>query len=170
MLLALVLGTLLEQGLGTQKVVLVLLTAHLIIFWLSQDSNVTPPVCLTAFAVATIAKTPPMRTGLTALKIAKDLYLVHLLMSYTSLVSRDWVEVVTIGSFAIIATYAFSAAMEGYLEGPLNIYIRYILIIAGLALTWTGMSIYIRLIAVVVFFLLFAFSRSNAKDVTHNQQ
>ncbi len=32
-----------------------LLTAHLIIFWLSQDSNVTPPVCLAAFTAAGIA-------------------------------------------------------------------------------------------------------------------
>ena len=29
-----------------------LLTAHLIIFWLSQDSNITPPVCLAAFTAA----------------------------------------------------------------------------------------------------------------------
>jgi len=33
-----------------------LLTAHLIIFWLSQDSNVTPPVCLAAFAAARAGK------------------------------------------------------------------------------------------------------------------
>lgn len=48
--------TLLEQSLGMEAVGLALLAAHLIIFWLSQDSNVTPPVCLTAFAAATIAK------------------------------------------------------------------------------------------------------------------
>jgi TRAP-type uncharacterized transport system fused permease subunit len=42
-----------------------LLSAHLIIFWLSQDSNVTPPVCLTAFAAAGIAGTRPMATGMT---------------------------------------------------------------------------------------------------------
>ena len=48
-----------------------LLSAHLIIFWLSQDSNVTPPVCLVAFAAAAIAGTKPMRTGLTSWKIAK---------------------------------------------------------------------------------------------------
>ena len=39
-----------------------LLSAHLIIFWLSQDSNVTPPVCLAAFAAAGIAGTRPMAT------------------------------------------------------------------------------------------------------------
>lgn len=48
--------TLLQQSLGLEAIGLALLSAHLIIFWLSQDSNVTPPVCLTAFAAATIAK------------------------------------------------------------------------------------------------------------------
>ncbi|HCU88743.1 MAG TPA: C4-dicarboxylate ABC transporter permease, partial [Gammaproteobacteria bacterium] len=53
-----------------------LLSAHLIIFWLSQDSNVTPPVCLVAFAAAAIAGTKPMQTGLMSWKIAKGLYLI----------------------------------------------------------------------------------------------
>ncbi|MCG3267229.1 TRAP transporter fused permease subunit, partial [Yoonia sp. I 8.24] len=35
-----------------------LLSAHMIIFWLSQDSNVTPPVALAAFTAAAIAKAP----------------------------------------------------------------------------------------------------------------
>ncbi|HEY7864769.1 MAG TPA: TRAP transporter permease [Psychromonas sp.] len=163
-------GTLLEQGLGAQQVALVLLTAHLIIFWLSQDSNVTPPVCLTAFAAATIAQTPPMRTGLTAWKIAKGLYLVPLLMAYTSLVSWDWVEVLTVGGFAIIGTYAFIGAMEGYLEGPLSLLIRLVLLVTGLALTWPDMPIYVRLISIVVFVSLFMFSRKNTEDVIKSNQ
>jgi len=32
------------------------LAAHMIVYWLSQDSNITPPVCIAAFAGATIAK------------------------------------------------------------------------------------------------------------------
>ena len=71
-----------------------LLAAHLIIFWLSQDSNVTPPVCLTAFTAAAIAKTPPMATGVTSWKVAKGLYLVPLLFAYTPLIGarcmRRW--------------------------------------------------------------------------------
>ena len=60
-----------------------LLTAHLIIFWLSQDSNVTPPVCLAAFAAAGIAGSRPMATGFESWKIAKGLYIVPLLFAYT---------------------------------------------------------------------------------------
>lgn len=32
------------------------IAAHMIVYWLSQDSNITPPVCIAAFAGATIAK------------------------------------------------------------------------------------------------------------------
>ena len=67
---------LIELALAPEFLAMILLTSHMIIFWLSQDSNVTPPVCLTAFAAAAIAKTPPMKTGLMAWKIAKGLYIV----------------------------------------------------------------------------------------------
>lgn len=151
-------GTLLEQGLGLEKVGLALLSAHLIIFWLSQDSNVTPPVCLTAFAAATIARTPPMRTGLTAWKIAKGLYLVPLLIAYTSLVSWDWVSVVTVGFFATVGTYAFIGAIEGYLEGKINLFLRGLLATLGLILVWPDMPIAARITATVVFVVLFIYS------------
>src|SRR5690606_38898667 len=69
-----------------------LLSAHMIIFWLSQDSNVTPPVCLAAFAADGIAGTRPMATGLTSWKLAKGLYLVPLLFAYSPLISGSWPE------------------------------------------------------------------------------
>ena len=73
----LVRGELLDPALATGM----LLSAHLVIFWLSQDSNVTPPVSLVAFTAAAIAGAPPMQTGLTAWKIAKGLYLVPALFA-----------------------------------------------------------------------------------------
>ena len=75
--------TIKEQLISPELVTGALLSAHMIIFWLSQDSNVTPPVCLTAFTAAAIAKSPPMATGLQSWKIAKGLYLVPLLFAYT---------------------------------------------------------------------------------------
>ncbi|MDN3610764.1 TRAP transporter permease [Vibrio ostreicida] len=150
--------TLLEQSLGVETVALALLSAHLIIFWLSQDSNVTPPVCLTAFAAATIAKTPPMRTGLTAWKIAKGLYLVPLLIAYTNLVSWDVTTVLITGGFAIVGTYAFVAAMEGYLEGKINGLTRIVLVIVGLLQVWPEVSDWWRLVGSALFIAIFVFS------------
>ncbi|OOE45191.1 TRAP transporter permease [Salinivibrio kushneri] len=150
--------TLLEQSLGLETVSLALLAAHLIIFWLSQDSNVTPPFCLTAFAAATIAKTPPMRTGLMAWKIAKGLYLVPLLIAYTSLVSWDIASVLEVGFFAIIGTYALIGAIEGYLEGPINWLSRLCLLMIGALLVWHDIPLWLRLLSVVGFVGLFVYS------------
>jgi len=165
--------TLLEQSLGIEAVGLALLGAHLIIFWLSQDSNVTPPVCLTAFAAATIAKTPPMRTGMMAWKIAKGLYLVPLLIAYTGLVSWDVAEVLTVGAFAIVGTYAMIGAIEGYLEGPLNVLLRVVLLATGVALVWHNVPIWARLIACVVFVAVFVYSnkcyKASASNVSMSQ-
>lgn len=151
-------ATLLEQSLGVETVALALLSAHLIIFWLSQDSNVTPPVCLTAFAAATIAKTPPMRTGLTAWKIAKGLYLVPLLIAYNGLVSWSLLDVLQVGAFAIVGIYALIAAIEGYLEGPLGWLLRLAMAMIGIALIWPGVLMGVKLIAVVLFVITFIYS------------
>ncbi|ELO1779959.1 TRAP transporter permease [Vibrio fluvialis] len=152
------LDTLLQQSLGLEAVGLALLSAHLIIFWLSQDSNVTPPVCLTAFAAATIAKTPPMRTGLTAWKIAKGLYLVPLLIAYTQLIDWDPMTVITIGFFAIVGTYAMIGAIEGFLEGPLNWLIRALLAVIGIALVWPNIPLLVRVVCVALFIAIFIYS------------
>ena len=60
-----------DQLVSPELITGALLSAHMIIFWLSQDSNVTPPVCLTAFTAAAIAKSPPMATGLPVLENSK---------------------------------------------------------------------------------------------------
>ncbi|SFO86993.1 TRAP transporter permease [Enterovibrio norvegicus] len=171
--------TLLEQSLGVETVGLALLSAHLIIFWLSQDSNVTPPVCLTAFAAATIARTPPMLTGMTAWKIAKGLYLVPILIAYTQLISWNISDVLLVGVFAIVGTYAMIGAMEGYLEGPLNIALRLVLLGTCVLLLWPSLPIGLRLLACGIFAAIFIYSRSVDKadsqgagstDVVHDEK
>ena len=88
------------------------LVAHLIIFWLSQDSNVTPPVCLAAFTAAGIAKSPPMATGFHAWKAAKGLYVVPLLFAYTPLVNGTFIEMCQIGFFAVFGIYGINALLS----------------------------------------------------------
>jgi len=107
-----------------------LLTAHLIIFWLSQDSNVTPPVCLAAFAAAGIAGSRPMATGFESWKIAKGLYIVPLLFAYTPLITGDLLEVLQVGFFALFGIYATNALIQWYSEGPIGI-VGAVLLVAG---------------------------------------
>lgn len=113
-----------------------LLSAHMIVFWLSQDSNVTPPVCLTAFAAAGIAGTPPMRTGLVAWKIAKSLYAIPVLFAYTPFLSGDFGLALEVFVFACLGIYALTGAIEGHLETALPAPFRPVIAALGVALLW----------------------------------
>ncbi|MDO6593987.1 TRAP transporter fused permease subunit [Neptuniibacter sp. 1_MG-2023] len=157
-------GQLLDQALAPEALAMILLSAHMIIFWLSQDSNVTPPVCLTAFAAAAIAKTPPMATGFTAWKIAKGLYVVPLLFAYTNFIGGTTAEVLSIFVFAVFGLYAFVGFMEGYLEGPLNIVMRALCGVCAIALLWPHDQMLVSLAGGAVFIMIFMFSRKADKD------
>jgi len=61
----------------------VLIAAHMIVYWFSQDSNITPPVCVAAYAGAAIAGSDPWKTGWTAFKFAKLLYIMPILFAFT---------------------------------------------------------------------------------------
>ncbi len=113
-----------------------LLTAHLIIFWLSQDSNVTPPVCLAAFTAAGIAGSKPMATGFESWKIAKGLYIVPLMFAYTPLISGNLFEVLQIGLFGLFGVYATNALIQRYAEGPLNLLLYGMIIVGALGAFW----------------------------------
>jgi TRAP transporter 4TM/12TM fusion protein len=92
-----------------------LLTAHLIIFWLSLDSNITPPVALGAYTAAAIAEADPWRTGWTSFRFAKLIYVMPLLFAYTHILFSGTPEenAWAIAS-AIVGTVAFSICSTGY--------------------------------------------------------
>ncbi len=113
-----------------------LLTAHLIIFWLSQDSNVTPPVCLAAFAAAGIAGSKPMETGFQSWKIAKGLYIVPLMFAYTPLISGDWMQITQIGIFALFGIYAINAIIQLHAEGPLTWLTGVLMVVGAIGAFW----------------------------------
>lgn len=151
----LVRGELLDPALVTGT----LLCAHLIIFWLSQDSNVTPPVCLVAFTAAAIAGTPPMRTGLTAWKIAKGLYLVPALFAFSPLITGTWPERLQVFAFACLGLYALAGLLQWHLEARLNFASAALLFVSAVCLLWTplGLTVHIAgalLLAAVVAFQL----------------
>ncbi len=134
-----------------------LLSGHMIIFWLSQDSNVTPPVALASFTAAAIAKAPAMATGVQSWKLAKGLYIVPVLFAYTPLLSGDWPAMLTVFAFAVIGIYGIAAGLQGCMERPLNAGLRAIALAAGIACMWP-FSLLIQCIGVIVVAAVFAAS------------
>ena len=127
-------AALVNAGIDLPEVAMYLLSAHLIIFWLSQDSNLTPPVCLAAFAAAAIAKTPPMQTGLVAWKVGKGMYIIPLLFAFTPLINGTWFERFEVFGFAMIGIMCFSMVMEGYWDKKMNILERLLFFVAAVLL------------------------------------
>jgi TRAP transporter 4TM/12TM fusion protein len=125
-----------EQALSADALMIALLSAHMIVFWLSQDSGVTPPVCLTAFAAAAIARTPPMATGFVAWKVAKGLYIVPFLFAYTPLLGGNLWYDLEVCFFAVFAIYALAGAIDGHLETKVSLLMRVLLLGLGVALMW----------------------------------
>lgn len=129
-----------------------LLSAHLIIFWLSQDSNVTPPVCLAAFAAAGIAGTKPMATGVTSWKIAKGLYLVPVLFAYSPLISGTWPERFYTFFWSCLGLYAMAGLLQWRLDRPLTAVTATLLILSAGLLLWAPLTVYHHLTGAVLLF------------------
>jgi TRAP-type uncharacterized transport system fused permease subunit len=121
-----------------------LLSAHLVIFWLSQDSNVTPPVCLVAFAAAGIAGSRPMATGFTAWKLAKGLYLVPLLFVYAPLITGNWLERLEVFTWASLGIYALCGLLQWYLEKPLSLASATLLLLSAVLLLWAPLGFWMH--------------------------
>jgi len=97
-----------------------IMVAHMIVFWYSQDANVTPPVSLASFAGAGIAGANPMQTAFTSWKLAKGLYIIPIIMAYRPLLGVGdnydlfnwevgWTMVVT-----TLGLVAFASGIERY--------------------------------------------------------
>jgi TRAP transporter 4TM/12TM fusion protein len=108
-------------GPGLTDLGLRLLTAHMIVFWYSQDANVTPPVALEAFAASGIAGSSPMRTAFTSWKLAKGIYIIPIIMAYHPLLlDGPFWDVVQTVIFSIFAITAFVVCMERFFLTSLN--------------------------------------------------
>ncbi len=120
-----------------------LLIAHLVVFWYSQDSNVTPPVALAAFAGAAIAGAKPMETSLQAWKYAKGLYLIPLFMVFNPeiIYGGSLPYVIWTGVIAILALACFAAALEGYLFRPMDAVSRVLVVPGTVAIFWPDMAV-----------------------------
>jgi len=119
-----------------------IMTAHMIVFWYSQDANVTPPVSLASFAGAGIAGASPMRTAFTSWKLAKGIYIIPLIMAYRPLLGigpsyelLHWEVIVTMIT-TTLGLVAFAAAIERYLFRRATVPESILFWIASVGLLW----------------------------------
>jgi TRAP transporter 4TM/12TM fusion protein len=142
-----------------------LLTAHMIVFWLSQTSNVTPPIALAAFAGAGIANASPMKSSVQAFKLAQGFFLIPAMMAFSGLIwsenesSAEFIESI-IACIALIISFA--GAIEGYLFAPLSKPKRIALLLLALTTLLMPNPYRIVTIGLIVAFTLWEYRTSKA--------
>jgi TRAP transporter 4TM/12TM fusion protein len=114
---------------------MVLITAHMIVFWYSQTSNVTPPVALASFAAAGVAESKAMPTAWASCAAAAGIYVIPVLMAYRPLLlNGPPLDVVIAVLSSTAGLLALSSLLVGYLARDNTIMHRVLVGISALAL------------------------------------
>ena len=110
-------------GPALQELGLALITAHMIIFWLAQSSNVTPPIALAAFAGAGVAGAAPMRSAVEAVKLASGLFVIPLMMAFSPLLLSaefGWSGVLTAAVVTGLLMLMLVMVLQQFLFAPVS--------------------------------------------------
>lgn len=139
------------------------LAAHMFAFYFGIVADVTPPVALAAYAGAGIAGANPMKTGVTAAKLAIAAFVVpyiFVLAPQLLMINATAPTILMAMVTAIIGMWGLSLAMIGFCQHPLNVLQRIAFFIGGLYLIIPGSMT--DLIGIVILFLGYQWQRRNS--------
>ncbi|MBR5518383.1 MAG: TRAP transporter permease [Clostridia bacterium] len=132
------------------------IAAHFFVFYFGIVADITPPVALAAYAGAAIAQGNPMKTAITATKLAIGAFIVPYVFALNPAMlfidTTVW-EVVLICITSLVGIFAVSASLEGYLFKSMPVYQRLISAVGGLMLIYPGIvsdSVGLALVALVI--------------------
>lgn len=109
--------------------------AHLFVLYFGIVSGLTPPVALTAYVAAGIAKTPVFRTGFYSFALALVAFLIPYVWVYQPAMIMQgplW-QTVTVVTTTVISIIGLAAGVMGYMFIPATIPERILLITGAIA-------------------------------------
>ena len=132
-----------------------ILSAHMFVFYFGVFANITPPVCLAAFAGAGISGGDPMKTGFLSLKLALAGFIVPFMFIYNpamlmidptglAVTAKEFplppvIDIIIAVVTSVVGVIGLSAALEGYFKGDMNVVTRLILALGALLLIYPGL-------------------------------
>lgn len=118
------------------------IAAHLFCFYFGCVSNITPPVCLAAFAAAGVSGANPMRTGFTATKIGLAAFLIPFMFIYdpAMLMMGSISRVLWVVFTALCGIICLAGGVEGWLVRKASIPERALLIVSAIVLIKPGLT------------------------------
>ena len=150
-------------GPALQELGLALITAHMIIFWLAQSSNVTPPIALAAFAGAGVAGAAPMRSAVEAVKLASGLFIIPLMMAFSPLLlsaENGWSGVLMSALVTGLLMLMLSMVLQKFLFAPVFFLHRAMALVAAGCLVYPSSAT--RLVGGLLAIALTFANRQNA--------
>ncbi len=136
------------------------LAAHFFCFYFAVVSNITPPVCVAAFAGAAIAGAQPMKTGFQAFKFGIAAYLIPFLFVYNNAILSygPVTDIIFSSLFAVVGVVSLASIVARYMIKK-NTILELILLIVSTLLSFIpgyltsaiGLGVFVVVILLQVF-------------------
>lgn len=143
------------------------LSAHFFAFYFGTMSAVIPPVCLTSFTAATIAKANPNKVALYGLLLGSAGLLLPYMFIYNPVIllyNFTWGNYLFSIFFLAVGLYAAAITIMGVIKGKINLYYRILFFTSAILLIIPEFSI--RVVGLLLFIILFSMCRKvNKKKV-----
>ena len=114
------------------------IAAHLVVFYAACLSNITPPVCVSAFAAAALAKADPMETGFAALKFGAALIFLPFGFVYLPplLMGGSTFDIVYTVIILLLGFMALAMVLQGadFINSRISLQARILFMVAALLL------------------------------------
>lgn len=145
------------------------IAAHLFIFMFAAVGALTPPVAITAYTGAAIAKADPNKTGFTAFRFGLPAYIIpFMFITSPAIILQGNISSIIISvTTAAIGILCLVAALEGYFLFYWSKISRILLGISSLALLWPGEKTDIIGIGIIIISMLInkkKFHKSSIKE------
>ena len=122
------------------------LASHLFVLYYGVISEITPPVCASAYAAAGIAGSNPFRTGLSAFTLGIGKLIVPMVFVYSPAMLIVLPEFFTWGAFLEttltcgIGVFMLASSVSGYLIAPMSGIFRTLIALSGLFMVAPGLE------------------------------
>lgn len=146
------------------------IAAHFFVFYFGIVADITPPVCLAAYAGSGIAKANPMKAGVTAFKLAIAGFIIPYVFVYNPallLQDADVLTVIHLVITALLGMAAVSATMMNYFVYSFKWYERIILLASGLMLIYPE-NLTFELSGLALFIMIGFLQHKRKKKETEN--
>jgi TRAP transporter 4TM/12TM fusion protein len=118
------------------------LAAHMFVFYFGIVADITPPVALAAYAGSAIAKSNPIKTGITATRLAITAFLIPYIFVFSPsmlLIDTTPLQVAQIVATSFVGMMGIAIGLEGYMWRRVNLVERLMAVAGGLLLIDPGL-------------------------------